>query len=61
MPGGLVFIVLVMRRELAAGRIAEADGPEPAGPGPGARSGAEATAPRPVKARKVRIWDEEDA
>jgi cytochrome oxidase assembly protein ShyY1 len=61
MPGGLVFIVLVMRRELAAGRITEADRRGATGPGPGARSGAEATTPPPVKARRVRIWDEEDA
>ena len=45
MPGGLVFIVLVMRRELAAGRDA----------------GGSTGEPHVVKAKKVRIWDEEDA
>ncbi|WP_404386830.1 SURF1 family protein [Humibacillus xanthopallidus] len=50
MPGGLVFIVLVMRRELAAGRELE-----DAGAGDSTRE------PRVVKAKKVRIWDEEDA
>ena len=59
MPGGLVFIVLAMRRELAAGRIAEAEGAEATGPAP-VTSGA-GPRPAPVKAKKVRIWDEEDA
>ena len=57
MPGALVFVVLAMRRELAAGRIAE--GPEGAeGDGSGASESGET---RPVRAKKVRIWDEEDA
>jgi cytochrome oxidase assembly protein ShyY1 len=54
MPGGLVFIVLVMRRELAAGRDAGVAG----GGGSGDEMAGER---RPVKAKKVRIWDEEDA
>jgi cytochrome oxidase assembly protein ShyY1 len=44
MPGGLIFIVLAIRRETTEGRP-EDDEPDLA----------------PKKARKVRIWDEEDA
>lgn len=56
MPGAMVFVVLAMRRELAAGQLDDgAEGTEAEGedgrPGVG----------RPVKAKKVRIWDEEDA
>ncbi|HET8988580.1 MAG TPA: SURF1 family protein [Humibacillus sp.] len=55
MPGALVFVILAMRRELAAGRVdedTEGTGDEDGRPGEGRR---------PVKAKKVRIWDEEDA
>jgi cytochrome oxidase assembly protein ShyY1 len=65
MPGALVFIILAMRRELAAGRAAgdERDAPGAAnGAGSGrGRSGDTAGRARPVRARKVRIWDEDDA
>ena len=61
MPGGLVFILLVMRRELAAGRGAGDEGDEPSAPSGGGRGGGVTSDPRPVKVRKVRIWDEEDA
>ena len=56
MPGALVFVVLAMRRELAAGRIAE--GPEGRRARPGPVRGRPRS--RPVKARRSVIWDEED-
>ena len=42
LPGGLLFVIIAMRREVQA-QTAAADG-----------------AARPTKAKKVRIWDEED-
>ena len=48
-------LVLVMARQLAR----EESGTAPVA-GPDGRDGAPATPPRPVRARKVRIWDEED-
>jgi hypothetical protein len=63
MPGALVFVVLAMRRELAAGEVG--DGPEGAADRDpeqdGDADGRRAAPARPVKAKKVRIWDEEDA
>jgi cytochrome oxidase assembly protein ShyY1 len=66
MPGALVFVVLAMRRELAAGEAGDgAEGAEGAdgwgAGGEGDTDGRRTAAPRPVKAKKVRIWDEEDA
>ncbi|HET7801307.1 MAG TPA: SURF1 family cytochrome oxidase biogenesis protein, partial [Humibacillus xanthopallidus] len=63
MPGALVFVVLAMRRELAAGDAG--DGPEGTDDRD-ADAGAEGdgrrvAAGRPAKVKKVRIWDEEDA
>ena len=67
MPGALVFVVLAMRRELAAREAVDgAEGAEGAEGTDGWTTDDEGAAPRPVaarpaKAKKVRIWDEEDA
>ena len=65
MPGALVFVIVAMRRQLAAGEVDDDLEGHGWGVDPDTdRDGGRPTAPaasRPVKAKKVRIWDEEDA
>jgi cytochrome oxidase assembly protein ShyY1 len=66
MPGGLIFIVVALRRQVAAAGLEgleEGDGwpDHEDGRGDGRGDGREPVAVRPAKAKKVRIWDEEDA
>lgn len=57
MPGGLVFVVLAIRREAAASQPATARGGRAQGPGPEV----ERRPREPARPKKVRIWDEEDS
>ena len=67
MPGALIFVVLAMRRELADGREGEPEGSTRRAAGDEVdRAGGVVDADgagrqRPVRAKRVRIWDEEDA
>jgi cytochrome oxidase assembly protein ShyY1 len=59
MPVGFVLVFFGVRREVREGRLVEAAGSTPGARVPGRAE--DHQPPRPTRARKLRIWDEEDA